>query len=133
MSIELATSAVDTVPITPPKDSDVDGFGKAVAVKSDTAGLNPTQEEGLADKAEREEKNKLSSVQLEKVAEQLQVFMDKMNRGLQFSVDQDSGRDVIKVLDKKSGELIKQYPTEEVLSLVAKLSEATGSFIDSKV
>ena len=75
----------------------------------------------------------MSRPQLEQVAEQLQEFIGKMNRGLEFSVDKDSGRDVIKVLDKTSGELIKQYPTEEVLSLVAKLSEATGNFVDSKV
>jgi flagellar protein FlaG len=40
---------------------------------------------------------------------------------------------VIKVIDKSSGDLVKQYPSEEVLSLVAKLSEATGNFIDSKI
>ncbi len=78
-------------------------------------------------------KEKLSVPQLEKVAEQLQQFMGEMNRGLEFIVDKDSGRDVIKVIDKNSGDLVKQYPSEEVLSLVAKLSEATGNFIDSKI
>ena len=59
--------------------------------------------------------------------------MGEMNRSLQFQVDQDSGRDVIKVLDKNSGELIKQYPSEEVLSLVSKLSETAGILIDQTV
>jgi len=67
------------------------------------------------------------------MAQQLQEFMGEMNRSLQFQVDQDSGRDVIKVLDKNSGELIKQYPSEEVLSLVSKLSETAGILIDQTV
>ena len=56
-----------------------------------------------------------------------------MNRGLEFYVDKDSGRDVIKVIDKASGDLIKQFPSEEVLTLVAKLSDMVGGFIDAKV
>lgn len=75
----------------------------------------------------------LSSGQLEKVAQQLQDFVGEMNKGLEFLVDKDSGRDVIKVIDKTSGDLIKQYPSEEVLSLVSKLSEAAGSFINEKI
>tara|TARA_R110001592_G_scaffold19467_1_gene79805 strand:+ start:809 stop:1240 length:432 start_codon:yes stop_codon:yes gene_type:complete len=83
--------------------------------------------------AEQQNKDLISSEQLERVAQKLQEFVGKMNKGLEFSVDKDSGRDVIKVIDKNSGDLIKQYPTEEVLDLVAKLSEATGNFINTDV
>jgi len=79
------------------------------------------------------EKDELGREKLEKMAQQLQDFMGEMNRSLQFQVDEDSGRDVIKVVDKNSGELIKQYPSEEVLSLVAKLSETAGFLIDQTV
>jgi len=75
----------------------------------------------------------LEREQLEEMAQQLQDFMGEMNRSLQFKVDEDSGRDVIKVLDKNSGEVIKQYPSEEVLSLVSKLSESAGILIDQTV
>ena len=75
----------------------------------------------------------LEREQLEKMAQQLQDFMGEMNRSLQFQVDEDSGRDVIKVLDKNSGEVIKQYPSEEVLNLVSKLSESAGILIDQTV
>jgi len=75
----------------------------------------------------------LEREQLEQMAQQLQDFMGEMNRSLQFKVDEDSGRDVIKVLDKETGEVIKQYPSEEVLSLVSKLSETAGLLIDQTV
>jgi len=75
----------------------------------------------------------LEREQLEKVAQQLQEFVGEMSRSLQFQVDEDSGRDVIKILDKTSGDVIKQYPSEEVLSLVSKLSESAGILIDQTV
>lgn len=75
----------------------------------------------------------LTPKQLEKVAQQLQDFVGDLNRNIEFSVDKDSGRDVIKVTDKDSGDLLKQYPSEEVLTLVSKLSDMVGGFIDAKV
>lgn len=82
---------------------------------------------------EIEVKEPLTAEQLDKVAQQLQNFVGEMNRGLEFSVDKDSGRDVIKVVDRSTGDLVKQFPSEEVLTLVAKLSEMVGGFIDDKV
>jgi len=83
--------------------------------------------------ANSSQNQQLEREQLEKVAQQLQDFMGDMNRSLQFQVDEDSGRDVIKILDKTSGDVIKQYPSEEVLSLVSKLSESAGILIDQTV
>jgi flagellar protein FlaG len=87
----------------------------------------------VSEQAEQVSEEQLTPQQLEKVAQQLQDFVGEMNRGLEFSVDKDSGRDVIKVIDKSSGDLVKQYPSEEVLTLVAKLSDSVGGFIDAKV
>ena len=66
------------------------------------------------------------------MAQKLQDFVGSLNRGLEFSVDEDSGRDVIKVIDRNSGETVRQYPSEEVLDLVASLSDAAGTFVNIK-
>lgn len=84
-------------------------------------------------KPNKEKEVEISPEQLEMVAQQLQDFVGEMNKGLEFLVDKDSGRDVIKVIDKDSGDLIKQYPSEEVLSLVSKLSEAAGTLVNEKI
>jgi flagellar protein FlaG len=75
----------------------------------------------------------LPKEQLEVLAEKLQDFVGSLNKGLEFSVHEDSGRDVIKVIDRDTKEVVRQYPSEEVLELVAKLSDAAGNFINSKV
>jgi flagellar protein FlaG len=74
----------------------------------------------------------VSKEQLEVLAEKLQEFVSSLNKGLQFSVHEESGRDVIKVIDRESDEVVRQYPSEEVLELVAKLSDAAGNFINSQ-
>jgi len=56
----------------------------------------------------------LQRQQLEQMAEKLQDFVGSLNKGLEFSVDKDSGRDVIKVIDRESKDVIRQYPSEEV-------------------
>ena len=72
-------------------------------------------------------------VNLEEVAQKLQEFMGSINTSLRFSVDEEAGRDVIKVIDKDSGDLVRQFPSEEVLDVIKSLSKATGSLLDEQV
>lgn len=65
-------------------------------------------------------------VNMEEVAQKLQEFVGGLNVSLQFSVDEESGRDVIKVMDKESGEVVRQFPSEEVLEVIKSLGHATG-------
>ncbi|SFC24745.1 flagellar protein FlaG [Pseudoalteromonas denitrificans] len=68
-----------------------------------------------------------------KVAQQLQDFVSSINKDLRFSVDEESGRDVISVIDKESGDLIRQIPSEEILDLASRISEAAGILIKKEV
>lgn len=92
-----------------------------------------TEEQSKSSISEVSKTPAMTPKQLEKVAQQLQDFMGEMNRSLEFLVDKDSGRDVIKVLDKSTGDLVKQYPSEEVLGIISKLSNATGNLIDTEI
>jgi len=86
----------------------------------------------LALAADKQSVPELNKEQLETMAQKLQDFVGSLNRGLEFSVHEDSGRDVIKVIDKTSGDTVRQYPSEEVLDLVASLSDAAGTFVNIK-
>lgn len=111
------------------QNSQVDNKSNVETTEENTASQSVQQ----SAKAETKVTPEISSEQMKLVAQQLQDFVGEMNKGLEFSVDKDSGRDVIKVIDRKSGDLIKQYPTEEVLDMVAKLSDATGSLFNEKI
>lgn len=61
-------------------------------------------------------------------------------RSLNFSIDEDSGRSVIKVIDYETEELIKQIPSEELLRvaqdikrLQEEMGQSIGLLIDKKV
>jgi flagellar protein FlaG len=60
-------------------------------------------------------------VEVKQAARQLETFMASMNRYLEFRVDQDSGRTVVTVKDKSTGEVVRQIPSEEVLRLAHNL------------
>ena len=62
-----------------------------------------------------------SAEEVKRAARQLETFMQSMNRYLEFRVDQDSGRTVVTVKDKTTGETVRQIPSEEVMRLAQNL------------
>jgi flagellar protein FlaG len=53
----------------------------------------------------------------------IQGFVQSIRRDLNFSLDDSSGRVVVKVTDGASGEVIRQLPSEEALRLAESLEE----------
>lgn len=71
---------------------------------------------------------------VKQAARQLETFMQSMNRYLEFRVDQDSGRTVVTVKDKTTGETIRQIPSEEVMRLAHNLGGTTqAALVDETV
>lgn len=60
---------------------------------------------------------------LEKLTEQLNKFVQSRDNKLLFSLDDGSGRTVIKVVNRETDEIIRQFPPEEILSLSKMLRE----------
>ncbi len=54
---------------------------------------------------------------LEKIAADLQKFVQSMGRDLSFSVDQTTGYHVVRVINPSTGELIRQLPSDELLKI----------------
>ncbi len=53
----------------------------------------------------------------------IQDFVQSVRRDLNFSLEEGSGRVVVKVTDAGSGDVIRQIPSEEALQLAENLSE----------
>ncbi len=49
--------------------------------------------------------------------------MQQSNRNLEFSVDTDSKRTVVKMVDTTTGELIRQFPSETTLAISRGIEE----------
>jgi flagellar protein FlaG len=60
---------------------------------------------------------------VENQIEQLQQFNQNISRSLQFEVDDELGVTIVRVIDKETDELIRQFPPEELLNLSRRLKE----------
>jgi len=66
---------------------------------------------------------------LEKAVKDLSQGVQNLQRSLQFSIDESSGRTVIKVVDKDTQEVIRQIPEEQVLELAARIDKNAGVLV----
>lgn len=58
--------------------------------------------------------------------------LQSMSSNLQFSVDEDSQRTIVKVVDQETKEVIRQMPTEEALEISKALDKLQGLLIKSQ-
>ncbi len=61
------------------------------------------------------------------------LSLKSANTKLSIDVDDDTGLFVYKGIDKQSGEVVSQFPAEEILALIASYREAEGIVVDEKV
>lgn len=99
-----------------------DEKSSAVDTKQNSA-QSKTQD--LLKTAEKEESTErpLTADEISSAVEGLKDFAKTSNRQLNFSIDEGSAKQVVKVTDAESGEVIRQIPSEEILKLSERLQE----------
>ncbi len=55
--------------------------------------------------------------------EEFQNFNQSIDRSLQFKIDEELGVTIVRVVDKQTDELIRQFPPEELINLSKRLKE----------
>jgi len=64
----------------------------------------------------------------------LEKNLDKLQTvGLQFTQHKETGRTVIRVVEEKTGKVIREIPPESFLDVVAKLDQMVGILFDERV
>ena len=104
-------------------------YANAAAVKSNTASqyLVQTTPTG-AQVAQNIEQNiaelKANSQELQKLSEMVG------NRELQFNVDKELGSVVVKVIDTRTHQILKEIPSEDIQKLKLSIRKAIGNLFD---
>lgn len=76
----------------------------------------------------------INKEQLKKMVEKMDEFVNSINKGLSFRVDEASGRDVVTIYEASTGDIIRQIPDEEMLIILRRLATASsGLFIEESV
>lgn len=93
---------------------------------SDVVAAKP-KVEGIA-KASAEPKRD----ELEQAVTDIREFVQASQRKLDFTIDDSTGRVVVKVIATDSGDVIRQIPSETALKLAQSLSQASSLLFDDK-
>ncbi|HAR62975.1 MAG: hypothetical protein DKM50_03900 [Candidatus Margulisiibacteriota bacterium] len=125
MNIDSLKSVAIEVPVSLTKENDY--VSKKEGSEPITKEKNISKDNGKATKDEEPS-------EIQKEVDKLNVIMEAMNRKLEFVVDDRlKNQMVVKVVDKDSGKVIRQYPAEEMIKVMARIEESIlGALVDDK-
>ena len=73
-----------------------------------------------------------TSDQVNAAVKHLNDTMTASSQDLEFSVDKDSKKTVVKLVDRNTHEVLRQMPTKEALEIAKSLDKAMGKLIDQQ-
>ncbi|MCB1947402.1 flagellar protein FlaG [Nitrosomonas sp.] len=78
------------------------------------------------------EQNIQSEIPIEQAAEKIKETVNNLAQNLQFSIDEDTGKTVIKVMDVQTQEIIRQIPSQEAISIARTLDKVQGLLLNDE-
>lgn len=77
----------------------------------------------------------LTPAQLQSTVDRMNKAMMQINSNLEFSIDHDTKKSVIKVVESGTGTVIRQYPSEEILSIAREIDkmQKQGMLLKQKI
>ncbi|MDT8363783.1 MAG: flagellar protein FlaG [Nitrosomonas sp.] len=113
-----AIGASDFLPqVTPPQ-------GVNRAATRETADVSASPSAPAAAPVAPAEKS--SPEQVEDAVKQIEQFTQTVAQNLKFSIDEDTGKTVVKIMDSQTNELIRQIPSEEAINISRALGDIKG-------
>ena len=103
--------------------------------KSNVVELNQAQPkpEDVVSANQPETDRATKSEKMEQTASRLNEIAQTIKRDLRFSVDDNSGDVVIKVVDRETDEVIRQIPEEHVLAIRENIESLKGILFSAKI
>lgn len=132
-------------PVTP-VNTEVPGDGQTVNVDETTASVtrpqteNEKEGESGGSGSQQQQATGSRQAQAQQQSEQLKKAIAEMNKKINnsneeavFGVHEDTNRIMIKIMDKDTKEVIKEFPPEKTLDMIAKIWEMAGILVDEKL
>ena len=73
-----------------------------------------------------------NDVQPEELLQQIKALTEDGLYSVRFENNEDAGEMVVKVVDPKTDEVIRQIPAEELLNLTQRLKDLRGNIVDTE-
>ena len=134
-----ATKPQTTVPV----NTEVPEDGQTINVDETTASVaRPEAEDdknGGNENNNSQQQQSAKNSQQKVVTDQLKKAIAEMNKKINnsneeavFGVHEETNRVMIKIVDKDTKEVIKEFPPEKTLDMIAKVWEVAGILVDEK-
>ncbi len=131
-------------PVTP-VNTEVPEDGQTVNVDETTASVtrpqteNEKESESGGSGSQQQQAAGSRQAQVQQQSEQLKKAIAEMNKKINnsneeavFGVHEDTNRIMIKIMDKETKEVIKEFPPEKTLDMIARIWEMAGILVDEK-
>ena len=112
-----------------PEKAAAEAADKPSEVALKNAGPEKISAEIKADKKDKA----LPAEEVEVAVEEMNAFVQSMQRNLSFTVDEQLGQAIISVKDTETDEVIRQIPSEELVVLRKKMDDVAGILFEAKV
>lgn len=115
--MEITNNQVNLVTmegVSPTRDFVVSEGNNKVEVSSSSS---------ATDEGEKVEEKQQQAGNLHAAVSQMNDYVQNLQRDLQFTIDEVTGKNVVTIVDSKSKEVIRQLPSEEALILARRLAE----------
>ncbi len=123
----MKIEGISTIPVDPIRMDGSGGGSPAIA----QASANRDTGAVLAQKSLQKEMPSAEEIQQE--LDVINAQLETMNRSLQFSIDEELKDVVVRIVDTKTGEIIRQIPPDEVLRLREHFKELVGLILEKTV
>jgi len=92
----------------------------------------PTPTLEPADGRRSEHYEAADTAELRQFAEALESVTQRLNSDVRLSVDDETGRVVATIIDRKTREVIRQVPLQDLLDIAARLNDLVGLLFDAE-
>ena len=109
-------------PVSAPPTTDVD----KIALRNDSAVAPPPAAPVQFASAVEPIAPEPSAAEVRQAIHEINASMRAMSRNLEFSVDPDSDRIIVRIVDQQTNEVIRQMPSREALDIAKALDKVKG-------
>lgn len=120
MSIRTLGSSVEQAPQPAP------------AAAESTLNIQAPQKPASAAEARRSDTPQASAEQVRSAVAEIERIVQMSARNLQFSIDDDSGKTIVSVIDKNTGDLVRQIPSKELMEIAKSVGRMQGLLVNGK-
>ncbi|KRQ87067.1 flagellar protein FlaG [Caloramator mitchellensis] len=80
---------------------------------------------------EKEPKEKFNRKDIEKAVEKANEYLSNTTH-LKFEIHEKTNDVMIKIINDKTGEILKEIPPKKIIDMIASMMEVFGIFVDEK-